>query len=474
MTPKSVLKFAIAAVVVLALAIIGIVALQRRINDATFDTTNIPPELVTGITTSFTPANPTPSPSAAVKPAKEATPKPFVSEDWRVWGGAQRDFRATTVGIFKPGTEKLANPPKKLWERPLGDGYSAIAIEDRRLYTAYRRDANDVIVALDANTGNPIWEFTYAAPFENQYSSGAGPGPYAMPQIIGDRVVTASGIGQIHSLNKSDGKRVWSLDLYKDYGATRLGFGYSSHALPYKDSLIIAAGGSSHGVLKVRQSDGSVIWSKHKLENAHSSPLLINVEGQPQVALLLAQEVIGLDPEGGDILWRHPHPTQNGLAISTPVWADGNLLFISTAYSGGARALQLTRNGDKTEVRELWHNPRIQSHFGSAILQGGYVYLSSGQSAGVLTAVELQTGRIAWQVRDFVKAQLVSADGRLLILDEEGNFGVGLATPEGFQNQGQWPLLSRTAWSPPTVVGHRLYVRDRKVIMALEFGTLHG
>jgi outer membrane protein assembly factor BamB len=450
---------------------------KSRRNGATFDTTNIPPELVTGVTTSFTPVNSSPSPSpspsssASVKPAKEATPKPVTTEGWRMWGGAQRDFRATSVGLFKPGGEKLANPPKKIWERQLGDGYAAIAMEDKTLYTAYRRDATDVIAALDANTGNPVWEFTYAAPFKNSYSEGAGPGPYAMPQVIGDRVVTASGIGQIHSLNKSDGKRVWSLDLYKDYGATRLGFGYSSHALPYKDSLILAAGGSNHGVLKVRQSDGGVIWSKHSLENAHSSPLLINVDGQPQVVLLLAQEVIGFDPEGGDILWRHPHATQNGLAISTPVWGEGNVLFISTAYSGGARALQLTRNGDKTDVRELWHNPRIQSHFGSAILQGGYVYLSSGQSAGILTAVELQTGRIAWQVRDFVKAQLVSADGRLLILDEEGNFGVGLATPEGFQNQGQWPLLSRTAWSPPTVVGNRMYVRDRKVIMALEFSN---
>jgi outer membrane protein assembly factor BamB len=446
------------------------------------DTAHIPPELVTGITTSFTPvatspsASPSPSPSASAsaRPVKEATPKPVTTEGWRVWGGARRDFSATSVGLFKPGSEKLANPPKKLWERPLGDGYSAIAIEDKTLYTAYRREGNDVVVAMDANTGNPIWEFTYAAPFKNDYSDGVGPGPYAMPQVIGDRVVTASGIGQIHSLNKADGKRVWALDLYKDYGGTRLGFGYSSHPLPYKDTLIIAAGGSSHGVLKVRQSDGGVIWSKHKLENAHSSPVLINVDGQPQVVLLLAQEVIGLDPEAGDILWRHPHPTQNGLAISTPVWADGNVLFISTAYSGGARALQLARNGEKTEVRELWHNPRIQSHFGSVVRQGGYLYLSSGQSTGILTAVELQTGRIAWQVRDFVKAQMVYGDGRLIVLDEDGTLGVGLASPEKFQAQGQWPLLSRTAWSPPTLVSNRLYVRDRKVLMALEFGTPHG
>jgi outer membrane protein assembly factor BamB len=295
-----------------------------------------------------------------------------------------------------------------------------------------------------------------------------------LPQVIGDRVVTASGIGQIHSLNKADGKLVWSLDLYKDFGGTRLGFGYSSHALPYKDSLIIAAGSRTHGVLKVRQSDGGVVWSRHRLENAHSSPLLINVDGQPQVALLLAQEIVGIDPESGELLWRHPHPTEHGLAISTPVWADGNLLFLSTAYSGGARALKLTRNGAKTEVSELWHNPRVQSHFGSVIRRGGYVYLSSGQSTALITAVELQTGRIAWQVRDFVKAQLLYADDRLIILDQDSALGVGMASPERFQALAKWPILSSVAWSPPTLVGNRLYARDRRVIMALEFGAPHG
>jgi len=366
----------------------------------------------------------------------------------------------------------MSQPPRKVWERQLGDGYSSVAVEEGVLYTGFRRDSSDVITALDASNGKTLWEFAYPATFKNSYSEGVGPGPYAMPQVIGDRVVTASGIGQIHSLDKATGKVVWSMNLYTDFGGTRLGFGYSSHALPYKDSLIIAAGGSKNGIIKVRQSDGSVLWSRHRLENAHSSPLLINVDGQPQVALLLAQEIVGIDPESGELLWRHSHPTENGLAISTPVWADGNVLFVSTAYNGGARALKLTRSGNETRVTELWRNSKIQSHFGSIIRQGRFVYLSSGQGVALITAVELETGRIAWQARDFVKAQLLYADGRLLILDEEGNLGIGIASPEKFQALAKWPMLSSVSWSPPTLVGNRLYLRDRKVIMALDLGSV--
>jgi outer membrane protein assembly factor BamB len=402
-----------------------------------------------------------------------AVPPPAADQNWTVWGGPQRDFNAGGTGLFpKTGDKWLRHPPKKLWERPLGDGYSAIAVEDGTLYTAYRKDANDVVIALDAATGRTLWEYGYAAPFKNAYSAVVGPGPYAMPQVIGDRVVTASGIGRIHSIEKKTGRPVWSWDLYESIAGDKLDFGYSSHALPYKDSLIVIAGGRKSAALRLRQSDGTAVWQKLKLQNAHSSPILIEVDGQPQVAILLADEIVGLDPETGDLLWRHPHQTDNGLAVSTPVWAPGNLLFLSTAYNGGARVLKLSRSGNSTTVQELWHNPRVQSHIGSVIRQGGFVYLSSGQSVGLLTAVELQTGRVAWQVRDFVKAQLLGADGRLIVLDEDGNLGIGIATPEKFQAVAKWPMLTSIAWTTPTLSGNRLYLRDRRVIVALDLSTV--
>jgi outer membrane protein assembly factor BamB len=234
----------------------------------------------------------------------------------------------------------------------------------------------------------------------------------------------------------------------------------------------VLAGGKQNALLKLRQSDGGVIWKRHSLQIAHSSPLLIDVDGQPQVVSLLAQEVIGFDPESGDILWRFKHPTQYGLAVSTPVGAPGNLVFVSSAYEGGSRVLQLTRSGGATQARELWNNRRIQSHFGTVIRRGEHLYLSSGHNGpAFIMAVELRTGRILWQVRDFAKAQLLDADGKLLILDEDGHLGLGLASPERFQAIAKWPLLAAISWTPPTLVGTRLYVRDRQSILALDLGS---
>ena len=420
------------------------------------------------------------APAGKGVPARRGAPGGSASEptveSWPVWGGPRRDFTSSSTGLAAAWPP---DGPRRLWSRKLGDGYSAIAEEKGVLYTAYRRGDQDVTIALEAATGKTIWEHASDEPFKNAYSEAVGPGPYAMPQVIRDRVVTASGAGRVHSLDKRTGRPVWSHDLYSEFGGTRLQFGYSCHALPYRDTLIYLVGGAApwfgfgrgSAIVAFRQGDGAVAWRNQGFTNAHSSPLLIEVDGQPQVVALLADRVIGFSPEDGALLWSHPHPTQNGLAISTPVWAEGNVLFVSSAYSGGARGLQLRQSGGETRVTELWHNPRIQLHFGAAVRVGDWVYVSSGHSGpAFVSAVEVKTGRVAWQTRDFAKAQLLHADGRLLILDEDGVLGLARATPERLEVLARAPLHERLSWTPPTLVGTRLYTRDRATIGALELG----
>ena len=390
------------------------------------------------------------------------------SGDWLLWGGPHRDFIASSTGLASTWP---AVGPRKIWSRALGDGYSAVAVEGDRLYTAYRRGSDDVITALDRRTGATVWEYAYPAEFKNSYAEEVGPGPYAMPQVVGERIVTASGTGKVQSIDKKTGRPVWSHDLYKEFGGTFLEFGYSCHALPYKDTLILLAGGSGSGraVLAFRQGDGAVVWKGMDFQNAHSSPLLIDVDGQQQVVALLAFEVIGFSPDSGQLLWRHPHMTQHGLAISTPVWAPGNLLFLSSAYEGGSRVLELHQTAGKTTIKELWYNQRLKSHFGTAIRQGDYVYFSSGHDGpALMTCVKLRTGEIAWQERGFAKAQLLAADGKLILLDEDGTLALVEPSPAEFRVRARVAILEHISWTPPTLSGTTLYVRDRHNVMALD------
>ena len=124
-------------------------------------------------------------------------------------------------------------------------------------------------------------------------------------------------------------------------------FGYSCHPLPYRDTLIVMVGGSRNSLMAFRQTDGSVVWGRHGFPNSHSSPVLINVDGQDQVVALMGQQVVAVNPATGDLLWQHPHPTQYHLAISTPIWGPDNILVVSSSYEGGTRALQLAQRRGK-------------------------------------------------------------------------------------------------------------------------------
>jgi outer membrane protein assembly factor BamB len=383
------------------------------------------------------------------------------SGDWLQWGGRGRDFVA-------PATELLsswpAGGPRKLWSRNLGGGYSGIAVEGTRLYTIYQREAQEVITALDARTGKTLWEYAYIAI--------SGEGPAAMPQIIGDRLVAASAIGQIHSLDKKTGKVVWSRDLYEEFSATSLEYGYSCHALPYKDSLIFLAGGPGSAALALRQSDGAVLWKNMDFKNAYSSPLLIEVDGQSQVVALMASEVIGFSPDNGQLLWQHPHKTMLGLAVSTPVWAPGNLLFVSSAYNCGSRVLELHQSDGKSTVKELWHNQKLQAHFGTVVRHDDYLYFISGYDGpAFMTCVNMRSGQVAWQERGFARGQLVKTGEKLILLDEEGTLALVEATPAGLKVLAKESILQSPSRTPPTLSGSKLYLRDRKSLMALDLAA---
>ena len=86
------------------------------------------------------------------------------ADQWRQWGGANRNFIVEGKGLAEKWPE---GGPPVLWSRPLGTGHSAILYDEGRLYTMFRVgngrggggrsqgpwDAEETVIALDAKTG---------------------------------------------------------------------------------------------------------------------------------------------------------------------------------------------------------------------------------------------------------------------------------------------------------------------------------
>jgi hypothetical protein len=152
----------------------------------------------------------------------------------------------------------------------------------------------------------------------------------------------------------------------------------------------------------------------------------------------------------------------------------GDIVFLSSPQAG-ARGLRLVPNGDAIDVEQVWSSRRIQFYHVTTVRLGDWIYGTTGTSTtgttapAFMTAVDIRTGEIGWRRRGFAKASCVEADGRLVILDEDGVLYLAEATPEAL-TLARTQLLEPYAWTVPTVVGSTLFARNRRRIVAVDLG----
>src|SRR5690606_18904012 len=107
-----------------------------------------------------------------------------------------------------------------------------------------------------------------------------------------------------------------------------------------------------------------------------------------------------------------------------------------------------------------------------AVRVGDFIYGTTGDfGPAFLTALDVRTGRAAWQHRGFGRASLIYADGKLVVMDEDGDLALARVSPEGVTILAEAKVFDTTSWTVPTLVGTRLYARDREKIVALELGA---
>lgn len=409
------------------------------------------------------------------KPApKSSPPKPVAQSRkpgtaWTQWGGPHRNFHADATGLKDTWP---ATGPRVVWKRPLGEGYSSTTVENGVLYTMYGKPGREVVIAADAETGRTLWEQSPTMAFRSDAAAEMGNGPYSTPLIVGDRLFTTGVDGRLQCLDKKTGKVLWTQQLVADLRGSRLMYGYASSPIAFRDTVIVPVGGPGKAVVAFQQADGKVAWSKNDFGNVYSSPVLIDVGGLEQLAVLLDGALIAVNPHNGDLQWQVPFKADYSIAIATPVCGPDNLIFISSEYGGGAKVVELQRNGQQTIAKELWSTPRLRLHHGNAIRVGDAIYFSSGGkgSQAILSAVDVRSGKIHWQERSIEKATFVWADQKLIVLDQDGNLMIAHPSPQGFKISAKASLLSHLSWTPPALVGTRLYIRDRKDMMSVDLG----
>ena len=221
---------------------------------------------------------------------------------WTQWGGPTRNFMSDAKGL---ASSWPAGGPRKLWtprarrgafvdprrERsPLHDVSPA-----RRCRLRSRRSQEEIVAALDAATGKTLWEFSYPAPTADSISRKA-PARTPTPLIVGNRLFATSSRKELFALDKTTGKRIWSHDIIKEYGAPAPDRGYTCSPILYNGTIIVTWAApdrpSRPSTSRPARSCGRAATSSA----SPASPILIDVDGQQQLVVFGGDRVAGIDP----------------------------------------------------------------------------------------------------------------------------------------------------------------------------------
>jgi outer membrane protein assembly factor BamB len=399
--------------------------------------------------------------------SKSVKSKPSPGLPWTQWGGPNRNFQTEAQGLKDVWP---AGGPRVMWKRPLGEGYSSTIVDGGVLYTMYGKSREEVVIAAKADDGTTLWEQVSPMTFQSDAAGEMGNGPYSTPLLVGTRLFTTGVAGRLQCLDAKSGKLLWTQQLWTDHQGSRLMYGYASSPIAFRDTIIVPVGGPGKSIMAFQQADGKVAWAKNDFGNVYSSPLLINVGGLEQLAVLMDGAMLAVNPHNGDLQWQVPFKADYSIAVATPVWGTDNLLFVSSEYNGGAKVIELQRSGPQTKATELWSSNRLRLHHGNAMRIGDAIYFSSGGkgSQAILSAVDVRSGKIHWQERSIEKATFVLADGKLITLSQDGTLMMAYPSPQGFKIATKAQLLTQLSWTPPVLVGTRLYLRDRRTMMAVD------
>ncbi|GJM24552.1 MAG: hypothetical protein DHS20C16_09670 [Phycisphaerae bacterium] len=385
---------------------------------------------------------------------------------WPQWRGPERD------AILRDGPHwpDSFSTLQKQWRVPLGPGYSGPVVWGNRIFvTETQNKETEVVRALDRQSGREIWRAEWpgslSVPF---FAKANGDWIRATPACDGKSLFVAGIRDVLVCLDVATGAVRWRLDFPQQVDSPTPSFGFVSSPLLHDGFVYVQAGG---GLAKIDKTTGTMVWrvldDGGGMNSAFSSPIVAKIGDTDQLLVQTRQELTGVDPVSGAVLWRQTVPSFRGMNILTPtVYNDG--VFTST-YKNRSFFYQLTEESGKTSVRKTW-DTKARGYMSSPVVIDHHAYLHLGN--GRLCCIDLKTGEEKWRSKPFGKYWSMVAQGkRILVLDERGELLLIAANPEAFQLIDRKAVAENECWAHVAVSGTTVLVRDLAGITAFEWSN---
>ena len=375
--------------------------------------------------------------------------KAAVLGNWPNWRGPAVDgiSRGTNWTSKWP-----SDGPKTLWRKSIGIGFSSMSVANGRLYAMGHQQGQEYVYCLDAETGEQLWEHSYEGKLVKNLHEG---GPCATPTVDDELVYTCGREGQLYCLSAKTGEPVWSKALQIELGVKLPAWGFTCSPVVLGGWLIVEAGRT----VAFDKRTGELIWQTAKYRPGYGSPCIFDFDGDTLIAVLNNDYLMIVRAEDGTEIAKEAWETSYATNSTTPIVADGHV-FISTGYNKGCAMFRF----DGKQLELAYANKSMRNHFNNCVLYEGDLYGIDGNSNSgrncKLVCMNWKTGDVKWEHRGLGCGSLLIADGKLIVLGDQGKLVVAEATDKQFNELSVSEVLQGRCWTVPVLAGGRIYCRN--------------
>ena len=394
------------------------------------------------------------------------------------WAASPGDFPrflgpAGDLGLDGPALDLdwTGRPPRQLWRRPIGAGWSGFVTCGDHAVTLEQRGDDEVVSCYSLPTGGPEWAVSVPARHETVLG---GVGPRSTPTVRDGVVYAAGATGWLHAIDGATGRVLWKKDVVADLGidaaahAAAVAWGRAGSPLVTTDLVIVPGGGPRSAkpefvsLVAYDRATGERRWTAGDEQISYVTPQLATLGGREVLVAVNEARVVGYDPAARDVVWRFDWPghSNSDASCSQAVVLDDRRVFISKGYGIGAAVFELGDSATATPwtLREAWHEAgNLKTKFTNVAIHDGHAY---GLSDGILECVRLADGKRMWKGGRYGQGQVLRVDALLLVQAESGEVVLVDAAPTKHVVHGRLEAVRGQTWNNLCLSGRRLLVRN--------------
>jgi outer membrane protein assembly factor BamB len=375
--------------------------------------------------------------------------------DWTQWRGQNRDGAVTGFSTPQSWPENLVQK----WKVDVGLGYASPIVVGNRLYMFSRQGGDEVMSALDGDTGKVVWRTGYPVTF-TMHSAAVkhGMGPKSTPTFSGGRLFSIGMTGVVTAFDANTGKQLWQKP-----GSEPLPL-YTSHSFsPLVDRglVIFHVGGHNQGALTAYDvNTGAVKWSWNGDGPGYGSPILVDLAGTRQIVTITQGKIVGVDPANGTLLWERPFVSSNSTNAVTPV-LYGQTVIVS-GNGGPTTAFTVTKQNNQWTTQTVWENADIPYRLSNSVLVHDALFGLTTKNSGQYFSVDAKTGKTVWtsEPRAAAQAAILQAGDLVFSLQDDGNLVIFRSGTAAFEPIRRYHVADSETWTQPTISGSRIFVKD--------------